>query len=142
MRHRLSRAARRLFGARAGAGAGGPGERFRKRPLLEALEQRMLLSADALTLGEVTGGLEAVTVGLLSGDVWPDRIIGLSVSLLKSPNMRWLQSFSAGIDNPFFTQILNRGVRLTTASGTSASPIAQTVVSGIPTLAPIAAGTA
>ena len=72
--------------------------------------------------------LEAVTVGLLSGDVWPDRVIGLSVSLLKSPNMRWLQSFSAGIDNPFFTQILNRGVRLTTASGTSASPIAQTVV--------------
>ena len=72
--------------------------------------------------------LEAVTVGLLSGDVWPDRVIGLSVSLLKSPNMRWLQSFSAGIDNPFFTQMLNRGVRLTTASGTSASPIAQTVV--------------
>lgn len=72
--------------------------------------------------------LEPVTVGLLSGDVWPDRVIGLSVSLLKSPNMQWLQSFSAGIDNPFFTQILNRGVRLTTASGTSASPIAQTVV--------------
>jgi D-2-hydroxyacid dehydrogenase (NADP+) len=72
--------------------------------------------------------LESVTVGLLSGDVWPDRVVGLSVSLLKSPNMRWLQSFAAGIDNPFFTQILGRGVRLTTASGTSASPIAQTVV--------------
>ena len=75
-----------------------------------------------------TTQLEPVTIGLLSGDVWPDRVVGLSVSLLKSPNMRWLQSFSAGIDNPFFTQILERGVRLTTASGTSASPIAQTVV--------------
>ena len=72
--------------------------------------------------------LEPVTIGLLSGDVWPDRVVGLSVSLLKSPTMRWLQSFSAGVDNPFFAQILERGVRLTTASGTSASPIAQTVV--------------
>ena len=72
--------------------------------------------------------LESVTIGLLSGDVWPDRVVGLSVSLLKSPNMRWLQSFSAGVDNPFFGQIRERGVRLTTASGTSASPIAQTVV--------------
>lgn len=72
--------------------------------------------------------LEPVTIGLLSGDVWPDRVVGLSVSLLKSPNMRWLQSFSAGVDNPFFAQILAKGVRLTTASGTSASPIAQTVV--------------
>jgi phosphoglycerate dehydrogenase-like enzyme len=42
--------------------------------------------------------------------------------------MRWLQSFSAGVDNPFFAQILAKGVRMTTASGTSASPIAQTVV--------------
>ncbi len=75
-----------------------------------------------------TSQLEAVTIGLLSGDVWPDRVVGLSVSLLKSPNMRWLQSFSAGVDNPFFAQILAKGVRLTTASGTSASPIAQTVV--------------
>jgi phosphoglycerate dehydrogenase-like enzyme len=75
-----------------------------------------------------TAQLEPVTIGLLSGDVWPDRVVGLSVSLLKSPTMRWLQSFSAGVDNPFFAQILERGVRLTTASGTSASPIAQTVV--------------
>ncbi len=72
--------------------------------------------------------LAPVTIGLLSGDVWPDRVVGLSVSLLKSPNLRWLQSFSAGVDNPFFAQIRERGVRLTTASGTSASPIAQTVV--------------
>lgn len=74
-----------------------------------------------------TNLLEPVTVGLLSGDVWPDRVVGLSVSLLKAPNLQWLQSFSAGIDNPFFTLILDKGVRLTTASGTSASPIAQTV---------------
>jgi phosphoglycerate dehydrogenase-like enzyme len=72
--------------------------------------------------------LQTVTVGLLSGDVWPDRVVGLSISLLKAPHMQWLQSFSAGIDHPFFDQIRQKRIRLTTASGTSASPIAQTVV--------------
>ena len=43
----------------------------------------------------------------------------------KSPSLRWLQSPGAGVDSPFFTVLLNAGVRLTNASGIHAEPIAQ-----------------
>ena len=72
--------------------------------------------------------LEDVEVAFLSSDVWPDRIRGISISVLKAPNLRWMQTFSAGVDSPFFAQLRGKGVRLTTASGATASPIAQTVV--------------
>lgn len=69
-----------------------------------------------------------VTVGFLSGDVYPDRVTGLSVSLLRAPRLAWLQSFSAGVDHPFFGMIHERGCRLTTGSGTAATPIAETAL--------------
>lgn len=72
--------------------------------------------------------LSNVEVAFLSSDIWPNRIRGISVSVLKAPRLKWMQTFSAGVDNPFFGQLLQRGVRLTTASGATASPIAQTVV--------------
>jgi D-2-hydroxyacid dehydrogenase (NADP+) len=69
-----------------------------------------------------------VTIGFLSGDVYPDRVTGLSVSLLRAPRLAWLQSFSAGVDHPFFGMIRERGCRLTTGSGTAATPIAETAL--------------
>lgn len=76
---------------------------------------------DADALGDVA-------VGFLSGDVYPDRVAGLSVSLLRAPRLAWLQSFSAGVDHPFFGMIRERGCRLTTGSGTAATPIAETAL--------------
>ena len=72
--------------------------------------------------------LADVTIGYFSGDAWPERTPGLAVSMLKSDGLRWMQTFSAGVDNKFFDLVLAKGTRLTTASGASASPIAQTVV--------------
>lgn len=72
--------------------------------------------------------LSRVTLAFFSEDTWPDRSRGIVLSILKSPNLRWLQTFSAGVDSPFFIDLMNRGVRLSTASGATASPIAQTVV--------------
>jgi phosphoglycerate dehydrogenase-like enzyme len=74
--------------------------------------------------------LAGVTVGYFSGDTWPGAVTGMARSLLRASvqRLRWVQSFSAGVDNEVFTRLLDNGVRLTTASGTSASPIAQTVV--------------
>lgn len=72
--------------------------------------------------------LSRVTLAYFSADTWPDRARGIVLSILKAPNLRWLQTFSAGIDSPFFGDLMARGVRLTTASGATASPIAQTVV--------------
>lgn len=74
--------------------------------------------------------LADVTVGYFSGDTWPGAAAGMARSLLRASmqRLRWVQSFSAGVDNEVFARLLDNGVRLTTASGTSASPIAQTVV--------------
>lgn len=72
--------------------------------------------------------LARVTLAFFSADTWPDRSRGIVLSILKAPQLKWLQTFSAGIDSPFFGDLMARGVRLTTASGATASPIAQTVV--------------
>jgi phosphoglycerate dehydrogenase-like enzyme len=50
------------------------------------------------------------------------------LSILKAQNLKWMHTFSAGVDNPFFVQLMERGVRLTNSSGATASPIAQTAV--------------
>ena len=39
-----------------------------------------------------------------------------------------MHTFSAGVDSPFFVQLMERGIRLTNSSGATASPIAQTTV--------------
>jgi phosphoglycerate dehydrogenase-like enzyme len=77
-----------------------------------------------------TDELAGVTIGYFSGDTWPGAVAGMARSLLRASGkqLRWVQSFSAGVDNEVFGRLLDNGVRLTTASGTSASPIAQTVV--------------
>jgi len=54
---------------------------------------------------------------------------------LGAPKLRWLQTFNAGIDHPIFARFPERGVRLTTAAGSSAEPIAQTALAGILMLA-------
>jgi|LakMenEpi03Aug12_release.lakeMendotaPanAssembly.Ray.scaffolds.fasta_scaffold159946_3 phosphoglycerate dehydrogenase-like enzyme len=72
--------------------------------------------------------LDSITVAFFSGDIWPERTRGFMLSALKSPNLSWLHTFSAGIDNAVFTTFRERGIRLSTSSGAAASPIAQTVI--------------
>jgi D-2-hydroxyacid dehydrogenase (NADP+) len=72
--------------------------------------------------------LDSITVAFFSGDIWPERTRGFMLSALKAPNLSWLHTFSAGIDNPVFATFRERGIRLTTSSGAAASPIAQTVM--------------
>src|SRR5581483_10743506 len=47
--------------------------------------------------------------------------------LMKSPTARWTQIMAAGIDNPIFRAILEKGVRLSKSSA-QATPIAEYVV--------------
>lgn len=39
------------------------------------------------------------------------------VALLKSPDLKWVQSGAAGVDDPVFGQIVRKGARLTTSHG-------------------------
>ena len=70
-------------------------------------------------------GLEVV---YFSGDLFPERTRDVAVAALKADGLRWLHTFSAGIDNEFFQILLRRGVRVTTSAGAQAVPIAQTVM--------------
>lgn len=72
--------------------------------------------------------LDSVNVAFFSSDVWPERSRGMVLSIIKAQNLKWLHTFSAGVDSPFFTQLMERGVQLTNSSGAAASPIAQTAI--------------
>jgi phosphoglycerate dehydrogenase-like enzyme len=72
--------------------------------------------------------LARIEVACFSSDAWPARAVEFFGVALRAPNLRWLHSFSAGTDSPVFARLLERGVRVTSSSGASARPIAQSVV--------------
>jgi len=78
--------------------------------------------------GATRGDPASVEIAYFSGDLYPARIRDFAVALGKAADVRWLQTFSAGVDHPWFQSLRSRGVRLTTASGAAAVPIAQTVM--------------
>ena len=72
--------------------------------------------------------LARIDVVFFSGDAYPTRTVAFISACLHAPGIRWLHTFSAGVDSPVFAEFVRRGARLTTSSGSSARPIAQTVV--------------
>ena len=72
--------------------------------------------------------LDTVDIAFFSSDCWPERTRGIILSIMNAKNLKWLQTFSAGVDSPFFVQLMERGVTLTNSSGATASPIAQTAI--------------
>lgn len=76
-----------------------------------------------------------VEVAFFSGDVFPDFSRQFFSSVRKAPQLKWLHVFNAGVDHPIYTEMLERGVRLTTSAGSTAEPIAQTAIMGLLALA-------
>ena len=74
------------------------------------------------------GALAEVEVAYFSADLFPDGARALAKALHQIPQLRWFHSFSAGVDHPWFQRMLAQGVRVTTSSGASAVPIAQTAL--------------
>ena len=72
--------------------------------------------------------LPTIDIAFFSSDVWPDRPRGLVISILKATHLKWMHTFSAGVDSPFFIDLIKKGVTLTHSSGAAASPIAQTAI--------------
>lgn len=66
-----------------------------------------------------------------SGDVFPAHSKQFFSATRKATKLQWLHVFNAGVDHPVFGTILERGVRLTTSSGATAEPIAQTAIAGM-----------
>jgi phosphoglycerate dehydrogenase-like enzyme len=99
--------------------------RERARTLLEASGaggEVLVLEADGSVAGDATG-LEVV---LFSPSVpqHPAAMAAL-LRLLEDPAIRWIQGPGAGVDHPLWQGFLDRGIRLTNASGIHAEPIAQ-----------------
>ena len=98
--------------------------------------EQQLRAVDAtldVVLIEATGvptqaDLDRVTVAFFSDDAWPDRARSFMAASLKSPNLTWFHTMSAGTDAPVFAMLIDRGVRLSTSIGTASSSIAQTVM--------------
>ena len=84
---------------------------------------RVVVGVDR-TRGDPTSG----EIAFFSGDVFPERARSFLLEVVKAKGLRWLHTFSAGVDDPFFQGMRDRGIRLTTSSGAMASPIAQTVM--------------
>lgn len=71
---------------------------------------------------------DRITIAFFSGDAYPERSPQYLRVALKAPNLRWLHTFSAGVDSPIFQSLMAQGITVTNSSGASARPIAQTVM--------------
>ncbi len=81
-----------------------------------------------LTESGAVGDPKAIEVAYFSGDVFPERARHFARTLRESEHLRWLHAFGAGVDDPWFQRMLERGVVVTTSSGASAVPIAHSVL--------------
>ena len=72
-----------------------------------------------------------VEAAFFSSDVFPDYSRQFFSAARKAANLKWLHVFNAGVDHPIYSEMLARGVRLTTSSGSTAEPIAQTAMAAL-----------
>ncbi len=84
--------------------------------------QVLVLDEDGRLSGDPEG-LEVVLFGL--GITEHPAATRVLLELLNRPSLKWLQGPGAGVDHPLWQGLLDRGVRLTNASGIHAEPIAQ-----------------
>jgi D-2-hydroxyacid dehydrogenase (NADP+) len=79
--------------------------------------------------------LARIHLAFFSADIIPQYSRGFFAAAQGAPNLQWLHVFNAGVDEPVFRRILDKGARLTNSSGSSADPIAQTAIMGLLMLA-------
>ena len=98
-------------------------------PLIEDDVARMAPSAELLRLN-LGGGFDAqpsdIEVLLFSVDLsLAPKAMAAAAQVMGDPSLRWVQSPGAGVDHPIWARLLERGVRVSSAAGVHAEPIAQ-----------------
>lgn len=86
---------------------------------------------------------EKIEIAFYSRDVWEGtdktyinpQTLAFFEEVDHAARLRWLQVTSAGADLPYYQRSIERGVRVSTSSGSNAEPIAQTAVASILVLA-------
>ncbi len=81
--------------------------------------------------------LARIELAFFSGDVQqsPATMRRFYGPVRLARNLRWLHVAHAGTDAPIYAELMARGVRVTTSSGDTAVPIAQTAIAGLLMLA-------
>lgn len=87
--------------------------------------------------------IASIEVAFYSRDIWEGTLAkhrspqGQAFwSLIDAaPDLKWLQLVSAGLDHPVYQPSKQRGVRITTAAGTNAEPVALNALTGLLMLA-------
>jgi phosphoglycerate dehydrogenase-like enzyme len=72
-----------------------------------------------------------IDAALFSGDIHPDWSRSFYSTLRKASALKWLHVFNAGVDAPIFTELMQRGVRVTTSSGSNAEAVANSALAGV-----------
>lgn len=85
---------------------------------------RVVLGPD----GALSAPADEVEIAYFSGDLFPARASEFWRPILRLEKLRWLHSYSAGVDHWVFQKVREKGVRLTNSSGAAAVPIAHTVM--------------
>jgi phosphoglycerate dehydrogenase-like enzyme len=95
----------------------------------DALREALPEHVPVVLRGEkVEGDLSCVELAFFSGDLYPDRTRDYVRALVAVPNLRWLHSFSAGVDNVFFQRLIEAGTTVTTSSGANAPAVGHLAV--------------
>jgi D-2-hydroxyacid dehydrogenase (NADP+) len=105
-------------------------------------ELRALAHAQGIALGlvllpeDVDARVDAadtarLDAALFSGDIHPGWSRSFYSTLRKAAGLKWLHVFNAGVDAPIFTELMQRGVRLSTSSGTNAEAVANSALAGL-----------
>jgi phosphoglycerate dehydrogenase-like enzyme len=68
---------------------------------------------------------------LFTTDIHPQGSRSFYSALRSAPRLSWLHVFNAGVDAPIFTELMQRGVRLTTSSGANAEAVAHSALAGL-----------
>jgi len=95
------------------------------RTIAPSLQYVVLPTDRRLEADEIAG----IDMAVFTADLWnDDRGPSFFKVLLQAEHAKWLHMFSAGLDNPIFAELRRRGMRVTHSAGSSATPIAHTVM--------------
>jgi len=111
------------------------GERVYDVARTAGLDLQPVLLPDAPGARISAEDLDRIEIAFFSGDIFAEgRSRGFFAAAQGAPNLKWMHVFHAGVDNPVFSRILEKA-RISTSSGSTAEPIAQTLIAGMLMLA-------
>jgi phosphoglycerate dehydrogenase-like enzyme len=75
--------------------------------------------------------LADVEVALFSSDIVPTHARQFFSAVFKCPHLAWVHIFNAGVDHQVFTDLQQKGVRISTSSGANAEAVALAGITGM-----------